>query len=71
MVHLMVKTLQMFLATESVFKDRYRLFEGWDTNPINEMTAMISLQRQFEMQLKLMKTAEEIDASSASLLRAF
>ena len=34
----MVKTLQMFLATESVFKDRYRLFEGWDTNPINEMT---------------------------------
>jgi flagellar basal-body rod protein FlgF len=35
------------------------------------MTAMISLQRQFEMQLKLMATAEEIDKSAASLLRAF
>ncbi|WP_448249193.1 flagellar basal-body rod protein FlgF [Thalassotalea agariperforans] len=47
------------------------VLEGSNVNPINEMTAMISLQRQFEMQLKLMKTAEEIDASSASLLRAF
>lgn len=47
------------------------MIEGSNVNPINEMTAMISLQRQFEMQLKLMKTAEEIDASSASLLRAF
>jgi flagellar basal-body rod protein FlgF len=35
------------------------------------MTEMIALQRQFEMQMKLMKTAEEIDAASASLLRAF
>lgn len=43
--------------------------EGSNVNPINQMTAMISLQRQFEMQLKLMKTAEEIDESSASLLR--
>jgi flagellar basal-body rod protein FlgF len=47
------------------------MVESSNVNPIGEMTAMISLQRQFEMQLKLMKTAEEIDASSASLLRAF
>ena len=47
------------------------MIEGSNVNPINEMTAMISLQRQFEMQLKMMKTAEEIDASSAALLRAF
>jgi flagellar basal-body rod protein FlgF len=47
------------------------MLESSNVNPIREMTAMISLQRQFEMQLKLMKTAEEIDASSASLLRAF
>lgn len=47
------------------------MLESSNVNPIGEMTAMISLQRQFEMQLKLMKTAEEIDASSASLLRAF
>lgn len=47
------------------------VLEGSNVNPVGEMTAMIALQRQFEMQLKLMKTAEEIDASSASLLRAF
>lgn len=47
------------------------VLESSNVNPIGEMTAMIALQRQFEMQLKLMKTAEEIDASSASLLRAF
>ncbi len=45
--------------------------ESSNVNPINEMTEMIALQRQFEMQLKMMKTAEEIDASSAALLRAF
>lgn len=47
------------------------VLESSNVNPVGEMTAMIALQRQFEMQLKLMKTAEEIDASSASLLRAF
>ena len=45
--------------------------ESSNVNPINEMTEMIALQRQFEMQLKMMKTAEEIDASAASLLKAF
>jgi len=45
--------------------------EASNVNPIHEMTEMISLQRQFEMQLKLMKTAEEVDSASASLLRAF
>ncbi|MDP7591934.1 MAG: flagellar basal body rod protein FlgF [Litorilituus sp.] len=45
--------------------------ESSNVNPINEMTAMIALQRQFEMQLKMMKTAEEIDSSASSLLRAF
>jgi len=45
--------------------------ESSNVNPINEMTDMIALQRQFEMQLKMMKTAEEIDSSASSLLRAF
>lgn len=45
--------------------------ESSNVNPLSEMTDMIALQRQFEMHLKLMKTAEEIDASSSSLLRAF
>jgi len=47
------------------------MLESSNVSPINEMTEMIALQRQFEMQLKMMKTAEEIDASSAALLRAF
>ena len=47
------------------------MLESSNVSAIGEMTEMIALQRQFEMQLKLMKTAEEIDASSASLLRAF
>tara|TARA_B110000438_G_C15781820_1_gene636656 strand:- start:1096 stop:1839 length:744 start_codon:yes stop_codon:yes gene_type:complete len=45
--------------------------ESSNVNPIGEMTDMIALQRQFEMQLKMMKTAEEIDSSASSLLRAF
>ena len=45
--------------------------ESSNVNPISEMTDMIALQRQFEMQLKMMKTAEEVDSSAASLLRAF
>ena len=45
--------------------------ESSNVNPINEMTEMIALQRQFEMQLKMMKTAEEIDSSASSLLRGF
>ena len=45
--------------------------ESSNVNPMHEMTTMIALQRQFEMHLKLMKTAEEIDSASSALLRAF
>jgi flagellar basal-body rod protein FlgF len=40
-----------------------------NVNPIEEMTAMISHQRQYEMQIKMMKTAEEIDQRQDQLLR--
>lgn len=43
--------------------------EGSNVNAVHEMVSMIDLQRQFEMQVKMMKTAEEIDKSSASLMR--
>ena len=43
--------------------------EGSNVNAISEMTGLIELQRHFEMQVKLMKTAEEMDKSSESLLR--
>lgn len=47
------------------------MVESSNVNPVHEMTQMISIQRQFEMQLKLMKTAEETDSSQSQLLRAF
>ncbi len=47
------------------------MLESSNVNTVSEMTDMIALQRQFEMQLKLMKTAEENDSSASSLLRAF
>ncbi len=44
--------------------------EGSNVNAVGEMTAMIDLQRQFEMQVKMMSTAEEMDKTSDSLLRS-
>ncbi|MEZ8143478.1 MULTISPECIES: flagellar basal body rod protein FlgF [Enterovibrio] len=43
--------------------------EGSNVNAVSEMTGLIDLQRHFEMQVKLMKTAEEMDQASNSLLR--
>ena len=45
------------------------MIEGSNVNAISEMISLIDHQRQFEMQIKLMKTAEEIDKSSTSLMR--
>ncbi|XAW89112.1 flagellar basal-body rod protein FlgF [Vibrio sp. CDRSL-10 TSBA] len=43
--------------------------EGSNVNAVGEMTSLIDLQRQFEMQVKMMKTAEDMDKSSDTLLR--
>ena len=43
--------------------------EASNVNLSSELTSLINLQRQFEMQIKMMKKAEEIDKSSESLLR--
>ncbi|WP_221074032.1 flagellar basal-body rod protein FlgF [Agarivorans aestuarii] len=43
--------------------------EGSNVNPVQEMTHMISMQRQFEMQIKMMKAAEENEKATNSLLR--
>lgn len=45
------------------------MVEGSNVNSVSEMVDLISLQRQFDMQVKLMKTAEELDRSSDSLMR--
>jgi len=43
--------------------------EASNVNLSSELTSLINLQRHFEMQIKMMKNAEEIDKSSESLLR--
>jgi len=43
--------------------------ESSNVNPIESLVTMISLARQFEMNVKLMDTARQNDAASAELLR--
>ncbi|MCK5819357.1 MAG: flagellar basal body rod protein FlgF [Psychromonas sp.] len=43
--------------------------ENSNVNLSSELTSLINLQRQFEIQIKMMKHAEEMDRSSDSLLR--
>ena len=43
--------------------------EQSNVNIVNEMVNMIELSRRYEMQVKLMKTAEETAASAASIVR--
>lgn len=43
--------------------------EASNVNLVDQMVNMIELARRFEMQVKMMKTAEETDAASTSILR--
>ena len=43
--------------------------ESSNVNIVDSMVDMIELSRRFEMQVKMMKTAEQIDESSASILQ--
>lgn len=45
------------------------MLESSNVNTVEAMVRMIDLARQFEMQVNLMKTAEDNDAASAGLLR--
>ncbi len=45
------------------------MLEASNVNTVEAMVKMIDLARHFEMQVKMMKTAEDTDAASASLLR--
>ncbi|MCU7837736.1 MAG: flagellar basal-body rod protein FlgF [gamma proteobacterium symbiont of Taylorina sp.] len=45
------------------------MVEGSNVNAITEMVNMMSLSRQYEMQVKLMKKAEEMDQTSSQLMR--
>lgn len=45
------------------------VLEASNVNAVEAMVNMMELSRQYEMQIKMMKTAEETDQSSAQLLR--
>jgi len=45
------------------------VLESSNVNPVESLVNMISLARQFEMHIKVMSTAQENDAASASLMR--
>lgn len=42
--------------------------EGSNVNPVTEMVTMISLARQFEMQIKMLQNADENDKSATQIL---
>lgn len=44
------------------------VLEGSNVNTVDALTRMISLSREFEINIKMMKTAEDNDASAAQLL---
>jgi len=43
--------------------------EGSNVNAVNELTSVMSLSRQYEMQVKIMQNVKETSETSASLLR--
>ncbi|MFG1497975.1 flagellar basal-body rod protein FlgF [Saccharospirillum sp. HFRX-1] len=43
--------------------------EGSNVNPVHELTNVLALNRQYELQVKMMKTIEEITRSSEQILR--
>lgn len=45
------------------------MLEGSNVNAVNEMVSMISLQRHYEIQVKLMKKADELASRGNMLLR--
>ena len=45
------------------------MLESSNVNPVESMVRMIELSRQFESHVRLMNTAQELDASSAQLMR--
>lgn len=44
--------------------------EGSNVNPVEQMVSMISLGRQFEMQMKMLTTAETNDRSASNIISA-
>lgn len=57
------------IASDPAITLSHGVVEGSNVNAVTELVALIDIQRQFEMQIKMMKTAEEQSKASASLMR--
>lgn len=58
------------LAADEAVSVATGFLEGSNVNAVNEFTQMLSLSRQYEMQLKLMQTVKQNSESSARLLQS-
>lgn len=56
-------------VADSKMELRKGYLEGSNVNIVESMVKMIELARHFEFQVKLMKTAEELDTATASVMR--
>ena len=57
------------LAVDATVRLRKGFIENSNVSPINELTSVVSLARQFEMQVKMMQTFGEMAESSSRLLQ--
>ncbi len=58
-----------FVTPDVNVRLRQGVLEGSNVNPVQAMVEMINVQRQYEMQVKMMKTAKENAEAAGSLLR--
>ncbi|MBL4865100.1 MAG: flagellar basal body rod protein FlgF [Pseudomonadales bacterium] len=54
---------------DSVVRIQKGVLEGSNVNPVEALMEIMSLSRQFELQMKMMSKAEELDENSARLLQ--
>ncbi len=57
------------VAADPLVMVRTGMLEGSNVNAVDEMVNMISLQRHYEMQVKLMKQADDLSTQGNQLLR--
>ncbi len=66
---LMVTEGNQVLEPDANVRVRSGYIESSNVNAVNELTSIISASRQFEMQVRMMKTAQENSEAAAAILR--
>ena len=56
------------LAQDQTVEVQSGMLEASNVNPVEELTSLIRIQRQYEMQTKMMQTAGELDDAQNRLL---